>query len=351
VGVIYHGASVVSANCNGKMIQVAYDTPHLVEAMAPACLAGPLKSVVKSVWKAGGQVYWRKISRPLMQDEEATADSPTVPAPIPAVRNLHSGTMIEVGHKDAFTAKTATAKWSYCTDNLQEQLDANARLPKDQRQTVNIDVLDKAGRAALAEKLEDMVTDEQQNYRLRVPLTYQEWNQSCKDLAGTDYEDNFLDMVDATISQDAGCWDSAFGEGCCERTISAEAMTDAQRKDSQKALFCSELAALQLLRAGWRMGKDKSDKYLPKDFTDEPHESLSQDLREGVKYGALIQIMPAQMGKDAQPFKGVVRGRGLMRDVSDMRPELTRITPEKKEKTPEKEAAAPSELDSLLSRK
>ena len=61
--------------------------------------------------------------------------------------------------------------------------------------------------------------------------------------------------------------------------------------------------------------------------------------------------MPAQMGKDAQPFKGVVRGRGLMRDVSDMRPELTRITPEKKEKTPEKEAAAPSELDSLLSRK
>ena len=78
-----------------------------------------------------------------------------------------------------------------------------------------------------------MVTDEQQNYRLRVPLTYQEWNQSVsvlllvsvcwcltlswllmqfKDLAGTDYEDNFLDMVDATISQDAGCWDSAFGE-------------------------------------------------------------------------------------------------------------------------------------------
>ena len=53
---------------------------------------------------------------------------------------------------------------------------------------------------------------------------------------------------------------------------------------------------------------------------------------------------PAQMGKDAQPFKGVVRGRGLMRDVSDMRPELTRITPEK-------EAPAPSELDSLLSHK
>ena len=46
------------------------------------------------------------------------------------------------------------AKWSYCTDNLQERLDANSRLPKDQRQTVNIDVLDLAGRAALAAKLE-----------------------------------------------------------------------------------------------------------------------------------------------------------------------------------------------------
>ena len=33
--------------------------PHLVEAMSPVCLAGPLKSVIKSVWNGGGQVYWR----------------------------------------------------------------------------------------------------------------------------------------------------------------------------------------------------------------------------------------------------------------------------------------------------
>ena len=32
------------------------------------------------------------------------------------------------------------------------------------------------------------------------------------DLAGTKYEHNFMQMVDATLMQDADCWEAAFGE-------------------------------------------------------------------------------------------------------------------------------------------
>ena len=32
------------------------------------------------------------------------------------------------------------------------------------------------------------------------------------DLAGTKYEGNFMQMVDATLMQDADCWEAVFGE-------------------------------------------------------------------------------------------------------------------------------------------
>jgi len=320
VGVIYRGASVVSANCNGKEIQVCYDTPHLVEAMSPVCLAGPLKSVIKSVWNGGGQVYWRKVTRPLMEGESAQPDAPTIPAHIPAQHNVNSGAMIEVGRTDVFTERTSTDNWSYFTENLKQRLDENHRLPKEKRRIINIDVLNEEGIDILAAKIEDTETDKDGNYKLCEPLTYQEWNQSCNNLANTEYESNFMDMVNATITQDADCWDKVCGECFCERTVNSEGKSDDEKKESDKSLFCSELVALQFLRAGWRKGKDRSDKYLPKDFTDDPHETLSDDLSDGIEFSNMIQIVPTSTGN--RPPLPVVRGRGLMRDVSDLRPRV-----------------------------
>jgi len=331
VGMIYHGASVVPANSAGKKggIEVCYDTPHLVEAMSPICLAGPLKSVINGVLGGGGSIYWRRITRPVMEGEPEQKSSAGAPLPafIPATSchpekegrrrkpseelalpRAHHGVMVQMPEDydiQNFAKKTAVGgEQFYEVDNMTQKLEAASK-DKDgkniipmKRKPVNIDVLDKAGRERLAAKLEDKIEDSstgKKTYHYKEHLNYREWNQSCMDLAGTKYEGNFMQMVDATLMQDADCWEAVFGECCCGRNVSAdgqsgsEAIEESKRKEEE--LFCSELVAQQMLRGGWRNGATESDQYLPKDFTDDPHELLSEDLTGGVSFGHMIQVV------------------------------------------------------------
>ena len=49
---------------------------------------------------------------------------------------------------------------------------------------------------------------------------------------------------------------------CCERNQKDDARTEEEKMKTEESLFCSELAALQFLRAGWREGRDMSDMYM-----------------------------------------------------------------------------------------
>jgi len=327
---IYHGASIVPANTKGKDggIQVCYDTPHLVEAMSPVCLAGPLKSVINNVIKNGGQIFWRRITRPVMEGEpvrESGAGAP-LPAFIPAtswdVRANHRNNLSEERHLKIkhhgvmkavpadFDIQNFAESTQFGGETFYEAEDTKAKLEagtKDKhgkaiatkdRKIINIDVLNKLGRDRLAAKLEDKIEDSStgvKTYHYRDQLSYREWNQSCLDLAGRKYEGNFGQMVDATLMQDADCWEAVFGECCCGRNVSADgesgssAIEESKRKEEE--LFCSELVAQQILRGGWRTGATESDQYLPKDFTDDPHELMSDDLISGVSYSHMIRVV------------------------------------------------------------
>lgn len=336
VGIVYHGASVVECRTtDGKIVQACYDTPHIVEAMSPYCRAGPLKNVIESRWKGGGNLYWRQIIREPMTGEDAfegPKGAHTVPAYIPAGRkacsNTSFGFMEKVGNAKGEVNAEKVANfckgrqvdqhWNYCAENvprkMSELTEKNKKLPEiDRAYKIHIDVLDEDGNKTLKKKLEDKAEFKNaegkvQARRLKEKLNYKEWNQSCLDLAGVQYESNFENMVTATVQQDADCWECFFGETCCRRNASADRTTIDESKQKDTQLFCSELVAMQLMRGGWRQGKTESDAYLPKDFTDEPHETLSADLTEGVHYGPQVKIVKTRTRMTPRPDRPEAAG-------------------------------------------
>jgi len=81
--------------------------------------------------------------------------------------------------------------------------------------------------------------------------------------------------------------------------IVADMMADleGERKQSTKALFCSEMVMLYLQQAGWMSKEEMPHHFLPKDFSDDDNANAEYYLQNGAKLGPMTLINP-------QPPKG-----------------------------------------------
>jgi len=294
VGMIYHGVSVTSATAtiNGQKewVTIALEGPHLVEALSPTCQAGPLEMVIDAVINGGGSIYWRQIKRGLMEGEPTpSAEGATIPREMQRLELSDKQASMPGGY--AFD----TYEVEYVSDDHPEKHKASGQYVE--RGPVNVlDPQSEEG-ANYKSKLKDYVKDPVKiegkdvvARRLKQALNYREWNQSCVDMHKKPYEEKGLNIINAALVQDDDCWSTVFGTCCCERSQISDKRSEYDKLKTEESLFCSELAALQFLRAGWRKGADMSDMYLPKDFSDDPHENLSRDMPEDVSLGPLIRV-------------------------------------------------------------
>jgi hypothetical protein len=109
------------------------------------------------------------------------------------------------------------------------------------------------------------------------------------------YQEVPSDMVWSTIEQDAECWNSIFGDCCCGKQEFDE---EVDKKNSED-VFCSELVARLYTECGIvntdaKVGPAfQSDKYLPKDFSADPHAKVQETIKksEGFNLGPEFKIV------------------------------------------------------------
>merc|ERR1711934_798246 len=324
VGLVYHGASTMSAllhnsqqNCK-EYVNVEIECPHIVEALAPHVVAGPLQVVASQVIGDGGQIFWRPLHRPEMDGEPAAAEGK------PVIPKLMYKSEDAAKQRDKITMPGKYRHDDVVTEPVPlSELSDNAKGVKGTKiKDVAVPVIDAESEEGqtYAAKIRDYETVPIKDgviRRLKSPLNYREFNHSCAKLAGTPYEERGIDMVNTAIVQDNDCWAACFGDCCCERNQKDDARTEEEKMKTEESLFCSELAALQFLRAGWREGRDMSDMYMPKDFSDDPHEQLSQDLKPEVYLGEPVKIYldAKQMDADEAAEDEEDRRRHLARSL------------------------------------
>lgn len=120
---------------------------------------------------------------------------------------------------------------------------------------------------------------------------------------GVSYERVPGSMVSATCSQDAVFWNSLFGEGCCRSCADLEKYSETKDKENSESVFCSELVARLYNQAGILQmeGKEvQSDRFLPKDFSADPHAILKDFINPDYSVAETFKIV--QQLKDDYTF-------------------------------------------------
>jgi len=277
VAVIYHGASLTEAKkANGEHEKIKFEGPHLCEALSPECIIGPMENVVQPVVQGGGRIFWRKLIRPLMEGESE--------GPIPRHMKRIS---------DPFP-ESMPGGFAWGSTKVGDS--------KSNGKTTDVAVMapDSDEAASLAAAIVDYhkvpnnnTQDNKEDFyrQLKKPLNYRQWNQACYDTAGMHYEESAMSIVNASFVADDGFWSEHCCECCCARGQEHDTRTMEEKLEAHNSLFCSELAALMMLRGGWRKGADMSDMYLPKDFTNDNHQLLSPDLADGVCLGPMVEVL------------------------------------------------------------
>jgi len=300
-GLVYHGASLVPAKGkSGKEMMIELEAPHIVEAVSPDCMAGPLEQVVRSVITEGGSVYWRRINRPPMEGEkEVIIDGARRPKPIPrkmrrflekddpgAQNSQKCFDMPQgydwadlVGKLENLNAANRPANFPahVIPSSSSEFAQLKAKLTDYQEVLVKVEEKDKLVSAKMNRGTQ-IVDGKLCQRQLRQPLNFREWNQQCVDTVRVPY--------DASRVMNTTCFDV-----CCGcMTNQQDNRTQQEKLQSDDGLFCSGLVALQMLRAGWRKGSQMSDLYLPADFAEDPDHMLKADLADGVSFGPMVKI-------------------------------------------------------------
>jgi len=286
----------------GKELMIELEAPHIVEAVSPECLAGPLEQVVMAVISEGSSVYWRRINRPPMEGEEVVEFNGVIkPNPIPRKMRKFSEKDL---HRDENKQKSFDMPQGYDWAGLKSSLEnlnvANktvANFPanvipadsieyeqlkskiRDYKETkVKIDPKDELISSKMNRGTQ-MVNGKLHLRQLRTPLNFREWNQQCVDTTRVPYD------VSPAVS--TKCFDVCCG---CLSTQQDNRTNVEKLRGDTSGLFCSGLVALQLLRAGWRKGSQMSDLYVPADFAEDPDHMLRADLADGVSFGPMVKL-------------------------------------------------------------
>lgn len=236
VGIVYHGASVHPALKDGGWITAEIEAPHICEALSPECQVEPLRLVLKQVLDSGGSMFWRQLHRPMMEGEPALPSKGPWNSDIPKEWDKVIQTRM---HRSEDAQANPEIRESFSMPGLyhfdgvkleMEESNNESQYKGDKVKPCPIDLwsADSDEAKVLAAKLKDYeVVDGER--RLKAPLSYREFNQSCAALHKTPYEERGLDVINAAIVQDASVWEKCCGACCCERKGVADKRTEIEK--------------------------------------------------------------------------------------------------------------------------